>query len=69
MQNKEITKTDLKMERDYRLDWESYFHDRKAWGIACAVDVYGCNPESIRDSELIKRYVRELCEYIEMKRF
>ena len=69
MQNKEITKTDLKMERDYRLDWESYFHDRKAWGIACAVDIYGCNPDSIRDSELIKRYVRELCEYIEMKRF
>lgn len=39
------------------------------WGIASAIDIYECDPRSIRDSELIRRFVIELCELIEMKRF
>ena len=39
------------------------------WGILTSVDLYGCNPETIRDAELIKRFVVELCELIDMKRF
>jgi S-adenosylmethionine decarboxylase len=42
---------------------------KKAWGVACSFDIYDCNPEAIRDAEVIKRFVRELCELIEMKRF
>lgn len=41
----------------------------KAWGLACSFDIYDCNPETIRDAEAIKRFVYELCELIEMKRF
>ena len=39
------------------------------WGILTSVDLYGCNPETIRDAEKIKRFVSELCERIDMKRF
>lgn len=40
-----------------------------AWGIASAVDIYDCNPDIIRDAELIKKFVIEICDLIEMKRF
>lgn len=39
------------------------------WGIASSIDIYDCNPATIRDAEAIKRFVRELCDLIEMKRF
>jgi len=39
------------------------------WGIASAIDIYNCNPLKIRDSNQIKRFVIDLCELIEMKRF
>lgn len=39
------------------------------WGILSCVDLYGCNPDKIRDADLIKKFVAELCDLIEMKRF
>lgn len=39
------------------------------WGIASAIDIYDCDPHSIRDAELIKKFVIELCDLIEMKRY
>jgi S-adenosylmethionine/arginine decarboxylase-like enzyme len=39
------------------------------WGMASSIDIYGCDPDSIRDADLIKRFTAELCELIEMKRF
>lgn len=39
------------------------------WGIASAIDIYNCDPEKIRDAEFIKRFVVDLCDLIEMKRF
>ncbi len=41
----------------------------KAWGLCTAVDLHDCNPDLIRDAAYIKRYVVELCELIDMKRF
>jgi len=40
-----------------------------AWGLACSFDIYDCDPATIRDAEAIKRFVHELCDLIEMKRF
>jgi S-adenosylmethionine/arginine decarboxylase-like enzyme len=40
-----------------------------AWGISCAIDIYECSPDTIRDPEAIRRFVAELCELIEMKPF
>ena len=41
----------------------------QVWGIAAAIDIYDCDPDLIRDAEAIRRFVRELCDLIEMKRF
>ncbi len=43
--------------------------DNNVWGIASAIDIYNCDPGKIRDAETIKRFVAELCDLIEMKRF
>jgi S-adenosylmethionine/arginine decarboxylase-like enzyme len=40
-----------------------------AWGLACSFDIYDCDPVTIRDANKIRRFVAELCELIEMKRF
>ena len=40
-----------------------------AWGLAGSFDIYDCKPETIRDADAIRRFVYELCELIEMKRF
>ncbi len=45
------------------------FYDINAWGLLTSVDLYECNPKTIRDAAAIKRYVDELCELIEMKQF
>jgi S-adenosylmethionine/arginine decarboxylase-like enzyme len=39
------------------------------WGILSSIDLYHCNPETIRSAEKIKQFVIELCDLIEMKRF
>ena len=41
----------------------------QVWGIATAIDIYDCDPETIRNAEAIRRFVVELCDLIEMKRF
>jgi len=41
----------------------------KTWGIASAIDIHDCDPAKIRDAEVIKQFVVELCDLIEMKRF
>ncbi len=41
----------------------------KAWGISSSFDIYNCNPETIRNADKIRQFVRELCDLIEMKRF
>lgn len=39
------------------------------WGILSSIDLYDCNPETIRDADKIKQFVVELCDLIEMKRY
>ena len=39
------------------------------WGLMTNLDLYRCNPQSIRDSTKIRQYVVELCELIGMQRF
>lgn len=45
------------------------FYDANAWGLLTSVDLYGCNPETIRDAGAIKKYVDDLSKLIEMKQF
>jgi S-adenosylmethionine/arginine decarboxylase-like enzyme len=39
------------------------------WGLLSCIDLYKCDPKKIRDASAIKRFVMELCDLIEMKRF
>ncbi len=43
--------------------------EQAVWGIASSFDIYNCDPEIIRNADKIKRFVKELCDLIEMKRF
>ena len=41
----------------------------EVWGVSSSFDIFGCNPDTIRDADKIKQFVIELCDLIEMKRF
>jgi S-adenosylmethionine/arginine decarboxylase-like enzyme len=43
--------------------------EQAPWGLLTSLDIYGCNPEIIRDARQIERYVVALCDLIQMKRF
>lgn len=38
------------------------------WGISSAIDIYDCDPEKIRNPELIRQFAIDLCDFIEMVR-
>ena len=49
---------------------ERTFENDKLWGMSYSVDLYNCNPETIRDADKVKEYVRILCDdIINMKRY
>jgi S-adenosylmethionine/arginine decarboxylase-like enzyme len=43
--------------------------NKESWGFHTIIDGFDCNPEKIRDAEYIRKFVIELCDLIEMKRF
>ncbi|MEX2013549.1 MAG: S-adenosylmethionine decarboxylase [Parcubacteria group bacterium] len=45
------------------------YEDKKYWGLETTIDLYNCDPETIRNAEKIKAFVIELCDRIDMKRF
>ena len=42
---------------------------QSAWGIVTSIDIYNCDPQTIRSAEMIRKFVVELCDLIEMKRY
>ena len=53
----------------HTLSWKNKFEKSQAWGLLTSVDVYNCAPDVIRDADMIKKFVYELCERIDMKRY
>jgi len=43
--------------------------EKQVWGIAGSIDIYDCDPATIRDADKIREFVEKLCNLIEMKRF
>lgn len=43
--------------------------EKQVWGIAGSIDIYDCDPATIRDAVKIREFVEKLCDLIEMKRF
>jgi S-adenosylmethionine/arginine decarboxylase-like enzyme len=39
------------------------------WGVSACIDLYDCDLGLMQDAAEIKRFVRELCELIKMRRF
>ena len=48
---------------------EKEFNREKLWGMSLSLDLYKCNPDTIRDADKIKEYVKQLCDLIEMKTY
>jgi S-adenosylmethionine/arginine decarboxylase-like enzyme len=48
---------------------ESIETKTEVWGIASAIDIYECDPIKIRNASYIKIFVKDLCEFIKMRRF
>ena len=40
-----------------------------AWGLLASIDLHECDAATIRDAQMVKKHVYELCEKIGMKRF
>ena len=53
----------------HTLSWEKKFGRSQAWGLLTSLDNYHCDPETIRDAEKIKTFVKKLCDHIDMKRY
>jgi S-adenosylmethionine/arginine decarboxylase-like enzyme len=39
------------------------------WGVSSCIDLYACDLQLMKDEAAIKRFVRELCDLIKMRRF
>jgi S-adenosylmethionine/arginine decarboxylase-like enzyme len=39
------------------------------WGVSSCIDLYECDLDLMQDEAAIKRFVRELCDLIKMRRF
>ena len=49
---------------------EEEFNKDELWGMSLSLDLYDCDPDTIRDADKIKEYVKELCDnVIDMKRY
>jgi S-adenosylmethionine/arginine decarboxylase-like enzyme len=45
------------------------FQRQRPWGMDTAIDLYGCNPDAIRNPASIRAFSIQLCETIQMRRF
>ena len=44
-------------------------HQLNCWGVSSCIDLYECDLCLMQDEIAIKRFVRELCDLIKMRRF
>ncbi|MEH0022858.1 MAG: adenosylmethionine decarboxylase [Desulfobacter sp.] len=51
------------------ISWKKAYENTMPWGVLTSVDIYGCDSGHIRDAGHIERFVVELCEHIDMRRF
>lgn len=51
------------------LSLRTEYDSKVCWGLLSSIDLHSCNPETIRDAEKIKQFVKELCELIKMKKY
>ncbi len=59
----------IKKSKIYPISWKKDYERKNPWGILASFDIYEADPEIIRDAKRIERFVHELCDLIDMKRF
>ena len=57
------------MKKELYISVENEGVENRVWGIASSIDIYEADPARIRDADVIRRFVIELCDRIKMKRF
>ncbi len=45
------------------------FKKSKSWGLITSIDIHECDPLLIKNPKAIKRFVKELCKKIKVKRY
>ena len=58
-----------KLKKELYISVENEGVENRVWGIASSIDIYEADPARIRDADVIRRFVIELCDRIKMKRF
>ena len=51
------------------ISWKKEYEQKNPWGVLSSVDIYDCDPKIIRNADQIKKFVYQLCEMIEMRRY
>ena len=59
----------IKDSKIYPISWKKEYERKNPWGVLTSVDVYESDPVLIRDAKHIEKFVYELCDLIDMKRF
>jgi len=59
----------IKNSEIYPISWKKEYERKNPWGVLTSVDIYKADPQIIRDAKIIERFVYELCDLIDMKRF
>ena len=57
------------MKKDKKILTKFKQKKQKPWGLHTSIDLYNCNPQTIRSSVKIKQFVIKLCKLIKMRRF
>ncbi len=50
-------------------EFEKEYHDLKSWGMLTSIDLKKCNPKIIKSYDHLKKYLHDLADVIQMKRF
>lgn len=48
---------------------EAEYERSRAWGLSTCIDIYDCDPKTIRDPEQIEAFTRQLCDLLGVQRF
>ncbi len=59
----------LKNSQIHPISWRKEYEQKDPWGVQTSIDIYSCDPDTIRDAKKIEQFVYELCDLIEMKRY
>ena len=57
------------MKKDEKFVPKEEYKKKKAWGLLTSIDLFNCEPKTLRSRKKIEMYIIKLCNLIEMKRF